>query len=581
MEARQISVEDFLSSNKTRFIIPVYQRNYDWKEKNCLQLFEDIKNIGTQSELKSHFLGSVVYVANSDTDSIDLKEYVIIDGQQRLITSTLFLKALHDVIGDVNLKDEILESFLINKRLDEKNKLKLKPIKKDDEVFKKLLKNDFDLIDTNSNIYKNYHFFKTKIQSFGDYKALYLGFKKLFIVHIALNRRDDNPQLIFESINSTGVNLSQADLIRNFLLMDKEAEEQNELFEKYWFKIEENLTSENISNFVRDYLTVKQNKIPNKDDTYEAFKLFVYSQNIQTKELLDELLEYSKIYKTFLFPHNEIYAQNLKNLKQLKIGVVYPFLLSVVDSFNKQLLNEKELLRTLEIIESYIVRRMVCNKPANALNKVFASLFSDILEISTFSFENFSKYFATILFSKKGSAIFPDDEEFRADFTSRDAYSLKNIKFILLRLENKDNNEKVDIATLSIEHFMPQTLTNSWKAKLGDKYQIIHDRYLHSIGNLSLSGDNTQLGNKSFEDKKQILKGQSRLKLNQYFINATTWDDKEINKRANLLFEDAKILWQYPKELDLKLDLQNSDKEFYTLDDDIDIREKTKNYFKY
>lgn len=191
---------------------------------------------------------SVVYVANSDTDSIDLKEYVIIDGQQRLTTSTLFLKALHDVI--------------------------------DDEVFKKLLKNEFDTIDINSNIYKNYNFFKNKIQSFEDYKLLYLGFKKLFIVHIALNRRDDNQQLIFESINSTGVSLSQSDLIRNFLLMDKEADEKVELFEKYWFKIEENLTSENISNFVRDYLTVKQNKIPNKDDTYEAFKIFVYSQKI-------------------------------------------------------------------------------------------------------------------------------------------------------------------------------------------------------------------------------------------------------------------------------------------------------------
>ncbi len=579
MEARQISISEFLSTSRTRFIIPVYQRNYDWKEKNCLQLFEDIKNIGLQNERKSHFMGSIVYVSNSDTDSIDLKEYVIIDGQQRLTTSTLFLKALHDVI-DEGTKEEILEDFLINKRLDEKNKLKLKPIKKDDEVFRKLLKNDFDTIDTNSNIYKNYSFLKNQIIKFGDFKSLYFGFKKLFIVHIALNRRDDNPQLIFESINSTGVSLSQSDLIRNFLLMDKEADEQIELFENYWFKIEENLTSENISNFIRDYLTVKQNKIPNKDDTYEAFKIFVYSQNIQTKELLIELLEYSKLYKTFLFPHNEIYAQNLKNIKQLKIGVVYPFLLSVIDKFNKQFINDKQLFMTLEIIESYIIRRMVCNKPTNALNKVFASLFSDILEIQNFNYENFSKYFATILFSKRGSAIFPNDEEFRADFTSRDAYNLKNIKFILLRLENRDNNERVDIATLSIEHFMPQTLTNSWKAKLGDKYQIIHDRYLHNIGNLSLSGDNTQLGNKSFEDKKHILKEQSRLKLNQYFIDALSWGDNEINQRADVLFEEAKEMWQYPKELDLKLDFKYIDKEFYTLDDDIDITGKKPLYFE-
>lgn len=574
MEARQIRMSEFLSYSGTRFIIPVYQRNYDWKEKNCLQLFDDIKNIALNENRKSHFMGSIVYVANSDTDSIDFKEYVIIDGQQRLTTSTLFLKALHDVMEDESKKEEILEEYLINKRLDEKNKLKLKPIKKDDEVFKKLLKNDFDTIDRNSNIYKNYNFFKNEIKKSGDYKLLYTGFKKLFIVHIALNRRDDNPQLIFESINSTGLSLSQSDLIRNFLLMDKEADEQTELFEKYWFKIEENLTSENISNFVRDYLTVKQNKIPNKDDTYEAFKIFVYSQKIETKDLLNELFEYSKIYKTFLFPHNEIYAQNLKNLKQLKIGVVYPFLLSLIDSFNKKSLSEKELFKTLEIIESYIVRRMVCNKPTNALNKVFASLFNDILEIPDFSFDKFTKYFATLLFSKKGSAIFPDDEEFRADFTSRDSYNLKNIKFILLRLENKDNNEKVDISTLSIEHFMPQVLTNSWKVKLGDKYQIIHDKYLHNIGNLSLSGDNSQLGNKPFEEKKKILGEQSRLKLNQYFINSVNWDDNEINKRANILFEDAKLLWEYPKKLDLKLEFNDTDKEFYTLEDEIDVTGK-------
>lgn len=580
MEARQIRMSEFLSYSGTRFIIPVYQRNYDWKEKNCLQLFKDIKSVVEQSEKKSHFLGSVVYIANSDTDSIDFKEYVIIDGQQRLTTATLFLKALYDVMNDELKKQKILEEYLVNKWLDEKNKLKLKPIKKDDEVFKKLLKNDFDTIDTNSNIYKNYLFFKNKIQEFRDYESLYRGFQKLFIVHIALTRGVDNPQLIFESINSTGVSLSQADLIRNFLLMDKEADEQTGLFDNYWFKIEENLTSENISNFVRDYLTMKNNKAPNIADTYEAFKNFVFFENISTNDLLHELLEYSKIYKSFLFPHNEIYAQYLKNLKQLKIGVVYPFLLPVIENFNRQIISEKEFFVTLEIIESYIIRRMVCNRATNALNKVFASLFSEIVEMPDFSYDNFSKYFATLLLSKRGSAIFPNDDEFRADFTSRDAYNLKNIKFILLRLENKDNNEKVDISTLSIEHFMPQTLSNSWKAKLGDKYQIIHDRYLHNIGNLSLSGDNTQLGNRSFEEKKQILNEKSRLKLNQYFINATNWDDAEINKRAETLFEEAKVLWQYPKELDLKIEFQNSDKEFYTLDDDIDITGKKPLYFE-
>lgn len=576
MEARQMSMEDFLSSNKTRFIIPVYQRNYDWKEKNCLQLFEDIKNAGVNENIKSHFMGSIVYVSNSDTDSIDLKEYVIIDGQQRVTTTTLFLKALHDVIEDELVKEEIIETYLTNKRLDEINKLKLKPIKKDDEVYTKLLKNDFDTIDKDSNIYKNYIFFKNKIMHFNDYKTLIKGFKKLFMVHIALNRRDDNPQLIFESINSTGVSLSQSDLIRNFLLMDKEALDQKRLFEDFWFKIEENLSSENISNFVRDYLTMKQNKISNKDEVYESFKKFVFENNISsTEDLLMELLEYSKIYKTFLYPKDEVYAQNLKNLKQLKIGVVYPFLLPVVEMFNKNEIDKNNLFDVLKTIESYVIRRAICNKPTNALNKVFGTIYNDILEIQNFDKKYFSKYFNTILISKKGSAIFPNDEDFKSDFTTKDSYSLKSINFILYRLEHKDNNERLNSSDLiTIEHFMPQTLTNAWKLKLGNNYQSIYDNYLHNIGNLSLSGDNSKLGNRTFEEKQDILKDSSRLKLNQFFIDAKNWTDEEIKNRANILFTEAKELWKYPKDQVITLALEYDDKDFYTLDDDADVTGK-------
>lgn len=580
MKADDISIEDFLSANKTRFIIPVYQRNYDWKEKNCQQLLDDIVGLMDVNR-KSHFLGSIVYVTNSDTDSIDLREYVIIDGQQRLTTATLFLKALHDSSDDDDLKEEILENFLINKRLSDKNKLKLKPIKKDDEAFQKLLKNDLDNINQNSNIYRNYLFFKNKMDNFGNHKGLFNGFKKLFVVHIALNRRDDNPQLIFESINSTGVSLSQADLIRNFLLMDKEADEQNELFEMFWLKIEENLTSENISMFVRDYLTMKQNKIPNKDDTYETFKYFVNDQKIGTDELLAELLNFSKIYKTFLFDSDEVYSTHLKNLRQLKTSTVYPFLLPIIQEYNKGNITQKELLNTFNIIESYVIRRMVCNKPTNALNKIFASLFVEIKSIQNFSYEKFSNYFVSILLSKKGSGTFPNDEEFRGEFCSRDAYNLKNIKFILLRLENKDHNEKVDSAILSIEHVMPQTLSTAWKVKLGDKYQLVHDKYLHNIGNLSLSGDNTQLSNNSFEEKKQILNSQSSLKLNRYFIDLSSWDEEEMNKRSSSLFEDAKAIWNYPKDLVLQIEIEDEDKEFYTLDDEVDVTGKKPLYFEF
>ncbi|MDX4049004.1 DUF262 domain-containing HNH endonuclease family protein [Aliarcobacter skirrowii] len=573
MEARQISIEDFLSSNKTRFIIPVYQRNYDWREKNCLQLFDDIKEASKRENIKSHFMGSIVYVSNSETESIDLKEYVIIDGQQRLTTITLFLKALYDVILDENLKEEIYETYLINKRLDEQNKIKLKPIKKDDESFRKLLKNDFDTIDKNSNIYKNYIFFKEKLLEIDNTIELFKGFKKLFIVHIALNRRDDNPQLIFESINSTGVSLSQSDLIRNFLLMDKEAEEQTKLFENYWFKIEENLSSENISDFVRDYLTMKQNKIPNKSEVYEAFKKFVYENKFDVKELLDELYEYSKIYKTFLNPKNEVYALKIQNLKFLKVTVVFPFLIVLVDLYNKKKIDEENLLHSLNIIESYIVRRAICNQATNALNKVFAGLYNELLEIDIYEEKDIAKYINAVLVSKKGTAIFPNNDMFKVDFTSRDMYNIKNKQFFLGVLENNNNKEKVDFFNLSVEHYMPQTLTNSWKVHLGDKFQSIHNMYVHNIGNLSLTAHNSELGNKSFEEKKQFLKEQSRLKLNSFFVNSTSWGENEIKQRANQLFEEAKELWKY-EDISMDILVNNEDKEFYTLDDNIDITNK-------
>ncbi|MFA6759714.1 MAG: HNH endonuclease family protein [Sulfuricurvum sp.] len=355
--------------------------------------------------------------------------------------------------------------------------------------------------------------------------------------------------------------------------MDKEAYEQTRLFEEYWFKIEKNLGSENISDFVRDYLTMKQNKIPNKSEVYEAFKHYVMSNVLKVEDLLEELYSYSKIYKTFINPENEIYAKRLQNFKFLKVSVVYPFLMNLIDLYNQQKIDSVNLLRSLEIIESYIVRRAICNQATNALNKVFASLYSDIIEIDRFKLDEFSKYLNAALVSKKGSAIFPNNDMFKNDFTSRDMYNIKNKQFFLGVLENRDNKERVDFINLSVEHYMPQTLTSAWKVHLGDNFQNIHSLYVHNIGNLSLTAHNSELGNKSYEEKKQLLKEQSRLKLNRFFISSETWSEVEIKKRANLLFEEAKEVWNY-ENLSIDILTNSEDKEFYTLEDNIDITGK-------
>lgn len=241
--------------------------------------------------------------------------------------------------------------------------------------------------------------------------------------------------------------------------------------------------------------------------------------------------------------------------------------------YNKEEIDKENLLKSLNILESYIVRRAICNQATNALNKVFASLYSELLEIKEFKNSQISKYINALLISKKGSAIFPNNEMFKSDFISRDMYNIKNKLFFLWKLENKDNNEKVDISNLSIEHYMPQTLTHAWKVHLGNSFQNIHDLYVHNIGNLSLTADNSELGNKTFEDKKSILKEQSKLKLNRFFINSNSWNEEKIKQRADLLFEEAKELWNYENN-DMDILKSIDEKEFYTIDDDFDITGK-------
>jgi uncharacterized protein with ParB-like and HNH nuclease domain len=571
MDARKLTIAEFLSFKDTKFIIPVYQRNYDWKKENCQQLFDDIKTIGQSSHHNNHFMGAIVYVASDDTILIDSREYVIIDGQQRITTATLFLKALHDVTTDFDRKVEILEDYLINKRLhDDKNKLKLKPIKKDNEVFTNLLNGNLDYVERNSNIYKNYKFFKDKIQEeHANLDILYRGFKKLVIVHIGLDRQKDNPQLIFESINSTGVSLTQADLIRNFLLMDKAPEEQTQLFEDYWLKIEEYLKSENISQFIRDFLIVKRNKLSNKDDVYSDFKSLVLINRWDTKTLLTEILSYAKIYKTFLFPDDEFYAEYIKNFHQLKFTVTYPFLLSMFYDYHQNKITQDDVISSLKLIESYFIRRMICDKATNIFNKVFSTLYHDIISSQSFEHIKFYEYLATILLNKKGRAIFPSDEDFKLSFIARDCYHIKNIKFLLYKIENYGDKEMINIENLTVEHFMPQTLTANWHIMLGNKSQSIHNKYLHTIGNLSLSAYNSELGNKSFEDKQSILRDNNKLYLNKFFIKVDKWGEEEILYRAKDLFVKAKEIWQYPQH-NLKL-MTNDDKEFYNLDDEINV----------
>lgn len=572
MKAEAIRFEDFLVQKNARFVIPVYQRNYDWSLEQCNQLFNDIENIH-KTKRQSHFIGSIVDISNSDM--VSLKEFVIIDGQQRTTTTILFLKALHNLTKSEQLKEEIKEGFLINKWQDDTNKLKLKPIKKDEITFEKIVSDNLENINEESKIFKNYSYFLNRINASDlNSEELFQAFKRLWVVLVRLTRGEDDPQLIFESINSTGLSLSEADLIRNFILMDKEPKEQEDIFNNYWSIIEENLKNNNdyISAFFYHYLIMKRGRTIKQSDVYTEFKDYINEMNISTEEILKDILFFSKIYKKFLIidsePNKEI-ELHLKNIRELQITVSYPYLMDVFYMYTQDKISSKVVVDVLKTIESYSIRRLIVGKPTNALNKVFMTLSKDIKKLKNYTDERYFEYFSYVLGTKKGSAEFPSDEEFKTEFINKKMYQLKSCKYILREIENYKNKEKVNInEDMTIEHFMPQTLTEDWKKTLGDNYQNIYDKYLHTIGNISLTGYNSELGNKSFKTKIESL-STSKLELNKYFMNYDKWNDEKIIDRATLIFDNiAKELWKYPE---INTEIKNSYEITYLIDDNVDV----------
>lgn len=591
MEARQTMMLELLSGENRRFIIPVFQRNYDWKEEQCTQLFKDIEYVHTNSIRKSHFLGTIVFVSNSEVEMLELREFVLIDGQQRVTSIILLLKAIYDSLMDSSdeesqiLRSRILNSYLINQYTPEKFRLRLKPMKEDDVVFQKIMNNDYDFIDKKSNIYKNYnHFIDLIKKSRLSPAEIFKGIQKLIVVYISLNRKEDDPQLIFESLNSTGLNLSEADLIRNFILMGREPDEQESFFEAYWYKIEKLLSNENISDFIRDYLTMKSGSIPKKQEVYLKFKDYVdYNYKKEDIEsLLKELLYYARIYSRFIFNVEEDteISNALENLKQLKTTVCYPFLMDVFNDYQKEDINKDTLVKVLKLIETYIFRRLVCGSPTNALNKVFANLSKEIKESDDFK-EDYFEALSILLLNKRNTAAFPLDQEFKQEFLYRNMYKFPHIKYLLASLENYNNNEIVDIESLNIEHVMPQKLDSVWKVKLGNNHELIHEKYLHNIGNLTLTGYNSNLSNKPFENKKVKLR-ESNLKLNKYFYDIDIWDGEEIERRGKKLFELALKIWPIPvvsKEKLIKKSIIKKD--YFDLNDEVDVTGTTPIAFEF
>lgn len=548
MEARKIKLLEFIGNGKKTFNIPVYQRNYDWKEEQCRKLFEDIQNIVKSDYEIEHFLGTVVFV--SSKSEMNFNEYVLIDGQQRITSIMLLLKVLHEKVTDENDKEEIWEEYLINKRAPEENlRIRLKPVESDGMPYKKLIEeNDISLT---SNVCKNYRLFEKLIQE-SNYSAeeIYKALGKIELVYIQLEKgkKSENPQMIFESLNSTGLSLTQGDLIRNYLLMNHEYEKQKMLYKNFWLEIEKRITNEKISDFVRDYLTMKNGSISNKDKVYDDFKKYIKqnNENMDEEGILEELKTYSEYYSWFLngnSPNNKI-NEKLSEFRYLRNTTVYPLILSVFeDTYSYKNINENELLDILNLLISYIFRRSVCGYTTNSLNKVFASI------VILLKSKDIYKQIEKGLMNKS----FPGDEEFRAEFIKCNFYKkgTEFCKYTLKLLETFENKEQTDMENITIEHIMPQTLNSEWRIELGSKFEQIHSEYINTIGNLTLTGYNPELSNKNFELKKRYYE-ESNIKMSREIANYDKWKDTEIKDRAEQLFEKAKRIWKLPQGYDNK-----------------------------
>lgn len=546
--------------------IPVYQRNYDWTEANVKRLLEDI-NIVVQDK-KPHFIGAIVYMESQNSD-LGMPEYLIIDGQQRLTTITLLLQALRDLCGENDQRTaDMIESFLTNKYSPDEYKIKLKPIKSDNIQYEALLNHKFDKIDQEGHVYKNYEVAKKTFASWINAgvipQEILNALKQLQVVGIGLKKGEDDPQVIFESINSTGVALTNSDLIRNFLLMSDH--DQDRLFEDYWLPIENALRRDNdnyqLDLFFRQYVIMKSHTTVAERKVYSTF-VTLFKENEYTHEsALHELKKYVEIYSSFLYPEESSYSDEVKgylaDLKQLNQTTCYPFLMHLFADFENQVIDEQTLNKVLRLITIYLIRRSICNIPTNSLNGLFAYLYSRVFRISA----NKDKYYEALnkyLFAQNNKNAVPDDEQLRFALVHNNFYqNLPLSRLLMLDIENGDTKEKLSTGNLTIEHIMPQTLSKSWRQYISDKD---HEEYVHTLGNLSITGYNSEMSNKSFEEKKKILKQNSRVQiLNEDVVDKDKWTIQDITNRSKRLADILIKKYHIDQVVDPKIEFENVDK---------------------
>ena len=562
MKAVETNLLKFLQGTR-QFVIPIYQRTYSWTLKQCEQLWEDIVR-ATDDDVPGHFVGSIVYVEKGLYQVAAVPQLLVIDGQQRLTTMSLLLVALGRAFeasgSDSEMTRRKLNSYyLINDQESDDKRFKLVLTRNDKETLIRLLEDREPPTKPSLRIQENFKFFEEQIaKSDLSLDQLYQGLSKLIIVDVSLDRGHDNPQLIFESMNSTGLDLTQADLIRNYVLMGLELEEQTRLYEEFWFPMEQSFGHAEYASlfdrFMRDYLTVKTGQIPKISQVYEEFKAFSQveqARGCSVQDLVENVYRYSKHFVRIAFGRSgeADVDEAVSDINSLKVDVAYPFLLEVMEDYSLDHLSTSDVTGILRLVEAYVFRRAICGIPTNSLNKTFANLMKEIDR------DNYVESLHAVFLLMDSYRRLPRDEEFQRELVVKDVYNFRSRNYLLRKLENRGGRkERVDVDTYTIEHVLPQNpnLSEEWRSELGPEWKLVQERYLHTIGNLTLTGYNPELSDKPFAEKRKMAGGfaDSPIRLNQSLAQLDSWDEEAIRARADELADAASKVWQVPSLTD-------------------------------
>lgn len=556
MKAEALSLLRFLKRSP-QLEIPIYQRTYSWSIGHCEQLWNDILRIGSSAKVSAHFIGSIVYV-ESDLSSVSTPSaLLVIDGQQRVTTVSILLEALARAVGSEEPEDgfsarKIRNHYLLDPEESDERRFKLILTQNDKTTLLALLGQQPIPDAPSVRVMENFQHFTHRIGELnGQHQTLCRGIAKLMVVEVALQREQDNPQLIFESMNSTGLALSQADLIRNFVLMGQEKSEQTRLYKTYWRPMEERFGQEAyeaaFDSFMRHYLTLKTRRIPNIGFVYREFKAYLAGQDLSVEAVLADLHTHAGYYAAMALGHEKdasLAAAFGDLLRELTVDVSHPLLLELYHDYKQACLSKEDFIAAVRLITTYVFRRAVCGVPTNTLNTTFAS-FGQTLDKTRYLDSIKARFI-----SRSGRTRFPDDADFSHALKNNPLYRSRVLKFLLRHLENEGRKELVSVADYTIEHILPQNkdLSDAWQNDLGDKWQDVQANWLHTLGNLTLTGYNSEYSDRPFLEKRDMKGGfaESPLRVNDGLRNLASWNEQSIKNRGDYLAERAVTLWPLP-----------------------------------